>query len=143
MVVAFHHTLSERSVYYRYFTTFRLDQRIAHERLMRICFIDHDHEMALVVEHEGKILAIGRLSRLHEENEGEFAVIVSDAWQGHGLGAELLRRLIAIARARKFDRISMVMLGDNYRMQSLTRKAGFKLDRDLQDNEVRALLELS
>src|SRR5205814_4740376 len=40
LMVKFHQTLSERSVYLRYFTPLRLDQRVAHERLSRICFID-------------------------------------------------------------------------------------------------------
>ena len=46
----FHATLSERSVYLRYFHMIPLDTRIAHERLTRICFIDYDREMALVAE---------------------------------------------------------------------------------------------
>ena len=50
LMVRFHQTLSERSVYLRYFATLKLDQRIAHERLSRICFNDYDREMALVVE---------------------------------------------------------------------------------------------
>ena len=50
MMVKFHETLSERSVYLRYFHLMNLSQRIAHERLTRICFIDYDREMALVAE---------------------------------------------------------------------------------------------
>ena len=49
LMVKFHETLSERSVYFRYFHAMRLTQRIAHERLTRICFIDYEREMALVV----------------------------------------------------------------------------------------------
>ena len=48
LMVQFHQTLSERSVYLRYFNALKLSQRIAHDRLMRICFIDYDREMALV-----------------------------------------------------------------------------------------------
>ena len=49
-MVKFHETLSERSVYLRYFHLMNLEQRVAHERLTRICFIDYDREMALVAE---------------------------------------------------------------------------------------------
>ena len=45
-VVRFHHTLSEISVYMRYFHWMKLEQRTAHERLTRICFIDYDRQMA-------------------------------------------------------------------------------------------------
>ena len=46
MMVKFHETLSEESVYYRYFTQLKLDQRVAHERLTRMCFNDYDREIA-------------------------------------------------------------------------------------------------
>ena len=71
LMVQFHQTLSERSVYLRYFNALKLGQRIAHDRLMRICFIDYDREMALVAVRTDpanaaqEILAVGRLSRLH------------------------------------------------------------------------------
>ena len=51
-MVQFHETLSERSVYLRYFHTDEAGAaRSPHERLTRICFIDYDREMALVAEH--------------------------------------------------------------------------------------------
>ena len=52
VMVKFHETLSEESVYYRYFTQLKLDQRIAHERLTRMCFTDYDREIPLVAEHQ-------------------------------------------------------------------------------------------
>ncbi len=67
LLIKFHEKLSERSVYLRYFQPLKLTQRVAHERLSRICFIDYDREMVLVAERpndqgEPEILAIGRLS---------------------------------------------------------------------------------
>jgi acetyltransferase len=52
LLVEFHRTLSEESVYFRYFHLMTLSHRIAHERLTRICFIDYDREMALVVDRK-------------------------------------------------------------------------------------------
>ena len=52
LLVKFHHTLSEESVYFRYFHLMTLSHRIAHDRLTRICFIDYDREMALVVDRK-------------------------------------------------------------------------------------------
>jgi hypothetical protein len=46
-MVKFHGTLSEETVFFRYFAQQKLELRIAHERLTRICFIDYDREMAL------------------------------------------------------------------------------------------------
>ncbi len=70
-MVKFHETLSEESVYNRYFAALKLSQRVAHERLTRICFNDYDREIALVAElkvpkgEEKKILGVGRLSKQH------------------------------------------------------------------------------
>jgi len=136
LMVKFHTTLSEESVYMRYFHYIQYSQRIAHERLTRLCFIDYDREMALVVERkdpktgENSILAIGRLSKLHQTAEAEFAILVSDVWQGHGFGVELLRRLVEIGRDEKLKRIVATILSENVPMQRVSRKVGFKLKRN-------------
>ena len=135
LMVKFHATLSEESVYMRYFHYIQYNQRIAHERLTRLCFIDYDREMALVVERkdpktgEYAILAIGRLSKLHQTGEAEFAILVSDAYQGRGFGVELLRRLVQIGRDEKLKRIVATILDGNVAMQRVSRKIGFKLKR--------------
>ena len=147
LMVKFHTTLSEESVYMRYFHYIQYNRRVAHERLTRLCFIDYDREMALVVERkdpetgEHTILAIGRLSKVHQTSEAEFAILVSDAWQGHGFGAELLRRLVEIGRDEKLSRIVATILSDNVAMQRVSRKIGFKLKR--VESEFSAELDLS
>ena len=147
LMVKFHTTLSEESVYMRYFHFIQYNQRVAHERLTRLCFIDYDREMALVVERrdpatgEYSILAIGRLSKLRLTAEAEFAILVSDAYQGHGFGVELLRRLVQIGREEKLERIVATILADNVAMQRVSRKIGFKLKR--VDSEFQAELDLN
>ena len=106
LMVKFHETLSERSVYLRYFQPMKLSQRTAHERLTRICFIDYDREMALVradaIRHgEREILGVGRLTKIHGTNDGEVAVLISDKYQGRGLGKELLARLLIVGADEK------------------------------------------
>ena len=148
LMVNFHQTLSERSVYLRYFAPLKLDQRIAHERLSRICFIDYDHEMAVVAERmnpktgQREIMGVGRLSKLHGTNEAEFALVVSDAWQRHGLGTQLLKLLVQVGRDEKLERVTAMMLADNREMQSVARKVGFKVERIPGENEYRAELVL-
>jgi acetyltransferase len=51
LMVKFHGTLSDRTVYLRYFCSLSLASRTAHERLVRICFSDYDHELVLVAEY--------------------------------------------------------------------------------------------
>ncbi len=148
LMVQFHQTLSERSVYLRYFNALKLSQRIAHDRLMRICFIDYDREMALVAVRTDpttgaqEILGVGRLSRLHGINEAEYAVLVGDQWQRQGLGTELLRRMLEIARQEKIGRVVGSFLEENYEMQSVSKKLGMKLVRAVDEALVRAFIDL-
>ena len=81
-----------------------------------------------------KIIAVGRLSRLPQLNQAEFAVVVSDQWQGQGLGTELLRRLVEIGRAEKLDKITGQVLAENHAMQHICAKVGFKVVHDPESN---------
>ncbi len=148
LMVSFHSVLSDRTVYLRYFCSLSLATRTAHERLAHICFADPERETVLVASdidsHTGEqtILAVGRLNKLLPKNEAEMAVLVADEYQGRGLGSELLRRLIQVARGQKVDRIVAEMLRDNIIMQTVLKKLGFRL-RLLDDpRSVRAVLEL-
>lgn len=148
MMVRFHEALSERTVYQRYLQMLNLSQRIAHERLTRICFIDYARQMALVAEREipgtgeKQIIAVGRLQGITGATESEFAVVVADEYQKTGLGTELLRRLIQIGRAEGVKVITADILAENSAMQKVSEKLGFKLIRELGDPVVSARLEL-
>jgi acetyltransferase len=139
LMVKFHETLSEESVYHRYFSALKLSQRVAHERLQRICFNDYDREIALVAEFrdpktsERRVLGVGRLSKLHGVNESEFAVLVSDEWQEQGLGTELLKRLVKIGGGEKLDKVTGHILNENHAMQHVCKKVGFKLTHKPDD----------
>ena len=148
LLVRLHQALSERTVYLRYFQPLKLSQRTAHERLTRICFIDYDREMVLAVEQKKKdgspeIIAIGRLSKLHGPGrDAELAVLVDDRYQGLGLGTELYRRLIAIAREEKLERVLSTILAENREMRAICQKLGFKMEADLDDGTIQAELRL-
>ncbi len=129
-LVKFHETLSEQSVYMRYFRAFKLDQRVAHERLTRICFVDYDRDIVLVVEKDEAIVAVGRLSKARTRNEAEFALLVTDAYQRHGLGSELLRRLLAIGREEGIAVVTAYILDQNLGMKAICEKLGFHFVRD-------------
>lgn len=147
-LVEFHKTLSDRSVYHRYFVPLKLSERIAHERLVRVCFSDYDREIPLVAEHRSgpkaapQIIGIGRLSKEHLLNEGEFALVVSDAWQGRGLGRQLLELLVQVARDENLTRLFGHILVGNREMQRLCRALGFVLHHPTGDSECVAELSL-
>ena len=139
-MVRFHETLSEQSVYYRYFTALKLPQRTAHERLIRICFNDYDREIALIAEYKdgngkSQVIGVARLSKLHTHNAGEFAVVVTDTWQHKGLGTELTKRLIQIAKHEKLGRLVAYTLRENKDMQQMCKKVGFKVRTPVGESE--------
>jgi acetyltransferase len=138
-----HETLSERSVYFRYFHAMRLSQRVAHERLTRICFIDYDREMALVAENRGgEILGVARLIKTQGGREGEFALLVSDRCQHQGLGTELLRRLVEVGRAEGLERIVGDVLPDNSDMLRVCEKVGFSRRYMAGERVIKAEIDL-
>ena len=148
LMVKLHETLSDRSVYLRYFCSLSLSRRVAHERLLKICFGDYDREMALVAERidpvtqERRIIGVGRLSKLHGKNEAEVAVLVSDQYQKLGLGNELLRRVVEVARDEKLSQVSAEMLTDNLAMQIIMKRLGFRVRTEEDMTSVRAFLDL-
>ncbi|HYW45587.1 MAG TPA: bifunctional acetate--CoA ligase family protein/GNAT family N-acetyltransferase [Bryobacteraceae bacterium] len=147
-MVRFHETLSERSVYLRYFHIMNLEQRTTHERLTRICFIDYDREMALVAERrnpetgESEILGVSRLMKIHGTRDAEVAVLISDAWQGRGLGKELLGRLITVGAHEKLARLVADVLPDNRGVMRICEKLGFSLKHSIDDEVVKAEYKL-
>lgn len=147
LMVQFHTTLSERSVYLRYFCSLSLSTRVEHERLVRICFGSYDRGFALVADRKNpdtgqhEVLGVGRFSAINRA-EAEAAVLVSDRWHGLGLGTELLASAARVARAEKFKRLSGEILRDNFATQAIFKKVGFRL-RSMEDpSSVAALLEL-
>ncbi len=145
LVVAFHQKLSEESVYLRYASVLKLDQRVAHERLTRICFIDYDREMALVAERENtetgisEILGISRIIRINGTDAGEFAMLVRDDAQGLGLGTELLRQIVEVGKDEGLQRITADVLAINQPMQKVAQRLGFHVVRsdELDDPMVK------
>jgi acetyltransferase len=144
----FHETLSDGTVYMRYFSSLSLSSRVGHERLARICFVDYDRVMALVVEQKDevtgqhRILAVGKLIKLHTKNEAEIAILVSDPCQKQGLGTELLRRTVQIARDEQLSSVSAEILRDNLTAQRVFKRVEFRLQAPADSCSISAVLDL-
>jgi acetyltransferase len=147
LIVQFHQTLSEESVYFRYFHMMKLQARVAHDRLTRICFIDYDREMAFVADYKDpatgqhEILGVGRLSKCHGQPMGEFGMLVSDPHQGQELGTALLRSLVAVGKTEGLTEIFADILPENRAMQHLCQKLGFSLERT--PDGIRAIYQIT
>jgi len=126
----FHKHLSDRTVYLRYLSPMLLSERVTHERLARMTHNDYDREIALVVEGddngERAIFGVARLSKLRgEEETARLSMLISDELQGQGLGKELIRRVIDIARNERIKRVIAATSPDNETFINLCRKAKF------------------
>ena len=144
----FHASLSDKTVYMRYLSPMMLSTRITHERLARMTHNDYDREIALVVEGEENgekaIFGVARLSKLRgTDEEARFTMLISDAYQGMGLGKELLTRIIKIGRDEKIKRIIALMSPENGAMKKLCRVVGFSsFETDSQNGMLKAQIEL-
>ena len=135
-------SFSEESIRYRFFQMLKDTPR---EVRVRYCNIDYDREIAIVAEmvEEGKRKILG-VSRVIIETDGkssEMPFIVSDYWQGLGLGTKMVDYALDIAKEKGVESVYAIMLQDNYRALSLTKKMGFNLEY-LSDGTVKATLNL-
>jgi RimJ/RimL family protein N-acetyltransferase len=144
-MVHFHEALSERSVAMRYFHYAGLHQRVAHERLQRVCTIDAAREMVLVatvVDEHLPIVGVGRMRRLERADHAEAAIIVADAHHRRGIGSGLLHRLTRVAHHAGLTTVVLTMLPGNQEMQGLCKRFG-RLEFDPLEGVVRAFVDVS
>ncbi|HNO92644.1 MAG TPA: GNAT family protein, partial [Anaerolineales bacterium] len=147
LLVRFHADLSDRSVFLRYLQPMMFQERVVHERLSRICHCDYDREIALVAEKkvdgESIIMGVVRLSKLHANSEGRLSILVADPYQGTGLGGEMVRRMIDVAKQEHLEKISAILTDDNQVMGQLFKKLGFTIEATAENPKLmNALLML-
>jgi GNAT superfamily N-acetyltransferase len=107
---AFHATLSTRSTYLRFF---RVHPELSTDELVRFTRVDYRDRLALVAEHDGVLLAVGRYDRTPGTTEAEVAFVVTDAYQHHGIGTLLLDELARAARDRGITGFVAETLAEN------------------------------
>ena len=104
------------------------------EELRRFTDIDYEREMALIATTpvQGRERQIGVVRYVKESSTGdaEFAIVLSDDWQGRGLGTRLLASLLVAAKSHGVRRLVGTTLSQNNGMLALGRKLGFRLAAD-------------
>ena len=133
---------SEESIRYRFFQVLK---DTPHEVRVRYCNIDYDREIAIVAETgksgQRKILGVARISIEPDGKSGEIAFIVTDRWQGLGLGTKMVDYVLDIAKEKGVEDVYAIVLPDNSRALSLLKKIGFNFEY-LGDGTVRGTLNL-
>ena len=111
-------------------------RRLPAGELKRLTDIDYEREMALVAlaTIDGVEVELGVARYVRDEGAGarscDFAVVVGDRWQGHGLGEKLLRSLLGAAAKDELDVVAGITLSTNVAMLTLARKLGFRAQRE-------------
>ena len=120
----FHHRLSERSIYLRFFAA---KPELSDREAGYFTNVDGINRFALVAvdpEREGEIIAVVSFDREGTSERAEYAAEVEDSWQGRGLGLALTRHLIEAALKRDVTSFTGIVLPQNRGMLHLLRDLG-------------------
>ncbi|MEU5473693.1 GNAT family N-acetyltransferase [Streptomyces lydicus] len=79
----------------------------------------------------GRLVALGHL--LWDGDETEVALLVEDTWQQRGIGAELLRRLVAMADEAGCESVYAITQASNTGMVAAMRGLGLPLDYQIEE----------
>jgi len=138
MEADFVRNLSTEAKYFRFMNAL---QELSQEMLVRLTQIDYWNEMALIaVRLDGEAeeqIGVVRYTTNLDQQSCEFALVVSDAWQGHGIGHQLMQKLMEIARDRGLDRMQGQVLSNNARMLNLMRSLNFSIDSDPEEAGIK------
>jgi RimJ/RimL family protein N-acetyltransferase len=102
--------LSPETIYRRFLSPLARPEQARPERLLDL---DHCDREAVAAVVDGEIVGVARYFRQPSQPTAEIAVVVADAWQGHGVGTRMLSRLATLARAAGIDRFTATMQADN------------------------------
>jgi RimJ/RimL family protein N-acetyltransferase len=111
-LVEFHRGLSPKTVYFRFFSP---HPKLSAAEIERFTHVDYADRLALIVEVEGALVAVGRYDRI-SGTEAEVAFVVADAWQHHGIATLLLDLLAQAAWVCGIDAFVANTLPENREM---------------------------
>lgn len=135
---AFIRGLSSESRYFRFISA---KEQLTSEALHRFTHIDPAKETALVVTcargAQDVQVAVARFVVGPTPDRCEFAIVVADEWQGHGIGTKLMNLLLAEARSRAIRVMEGFVLATNLKMLALAKSLGFESHPDPDDPRMR------
>lgn len=136
--------LSPETIYLRFFSPIK---KISRSMLIKLTQIDYDREIALIAfagpEQERKILGVARIIFLPDARHAEFAIVLSDAWQGKGIGKKLLHHALVCAASYGIEEVWGPVISSNTGMLRLGEQLGFHIERDTDTSEYRITIDLS
>jgi len=140
MEQAFVRGLSEESKYFRFMAQLR---ELSPERLQHFINPDPEREAALIItipagDGEEQI-AVGRYAMNPGNESCEFAIVVADAWQAHGIATRLMQALMKHAARRGIKRMDGFVMASNAKMLEFVRFLGFKIRSSAKGAQVKTV----
>jgi acetyltransferase len=127
----------------KYFRFMQVLHELTPEMLVRFTQIDYDREMALIAvtrdANEEKEIAVARYITNPDGTSCEFAIVVADEWTKRGIGSQLLRKLMEVAKTRGLRTMEGEVLTDNRPMLDMARSLGFTVLTSKDDPGVMLL----
>ena len=138
-----HARCSERTIYLRFFGPMReLSDRKA-RYFATTDGVDHLGLVALDPEDPEEVVGVVRYAREPGSEKAEYAALIEDRWQGHGIGAGLTRRLIEAAKENGVRRFYALVMGENGRMLNVFRHLGLPEREGFEEGAKRVEVLLS
>jgi GNAT superfamily N-acetyltransferase len=127
-LVAFHARLSSDSVYRRYFS---FHPELSDNEVAWLTTVDYVDRLALIVEDDDQLLAVGRYDRVPGTDEAEVAFLVADEYQHRGMGMLLLHHLATAARRQGITTFTAETQANNRDMMGVFEGSGFDVSASL------------
>ncbi len=118
--------LSEQTLYLRRQYASR---NFSRQDIARLLDLDYHDRMAIAAlagaPGDESIIGVSRYARVDGTDQAECAIVVADAWQGRGVGTELMRSLGVAARRNGIRTLIGTSLAENQRIHAWARRFGF------------------
>ncbi len=128
---AFFYTLSPETVYNRFLTPIK---EVTDQQVQPFVMIDYENHMAFAAldKEDGNILGVARCIK-RNEHDADIAVVVTDSWQGKGIGTLLLKRLCTWGKQHGIERFYSVVDPQNIKLLKFANSLGFKSHKTYED----------
>lgn len=142
-LTAHFHSLSEESIYYRFFG---LKHRLSDSELAYLTQLDFVNHVGLVAtlyqDGSEHFIGVARYIRGSDPKRAEVAFAVADAHQGRGIASLMLDHLAGIARAAGIEAFDAIVLSDNRKMLEVLDHSGYAISHHAENGTIRVTMRL-
>jgi GNAT superfamily N-acetyltransferase len=119
LVKDFYDSLSERTKYLRFFIP---KKEARSDRVQKFATVDYEKSMVIVALYRDAIVGAARYDWDDTERCLELAETVRDEWQGKGLGTDLFRYIVKIAKENGYAEMTALILDENKNAFNILKK---------------------